>query len=226
MNTRAEETSAAVAEEETARKAAQFGRWLFAQECRFVAAAASLDRLPDPALPEVAFAGRSNVGKSSLINALTGRRTLARTSHTPGRTQQINFFSLNDAILLVDLPGYGYAKASKSSIDAWTELVRTYLRGRPTLRRLCLLVDIRHGLKPGDREMMTMLDEAAVSYQLVLTKADKSKTREAAEAALRQDISARVAAHPEIMVTSARSGIGVEELRTAVAALASPGELG
>src|SRR5262249_1839425 len=147
-------------------------RRLFAQECRFVAGAASLDRLPEPELVEVAFAGRSNVGKSSLVNALTGRGALARASNTPGRTRQINFFRLDDALMLVDLPGYGYARAPKREIAAWTKLVDAYLRGRAPLRRLMLLVDARHGLKDSDRDLMKMLDAAAVSYQGVLTKID------------------------------------------------------
>src|SRR5512132_3088063 len=139
------------------------GHWLFAQQCRFVAGAAKLEQIPAAGLPEVAFAGRSNVGKSSLINALTGRKTLARVSITPGRTRQLNFFLLGERLMLVDLPGYGYAKASKSDIKAWTSLAGRYLKGRPNLRRVLLLVDARHGLKEADREMLTMLDEAAVS---------------------------------------------------------------
>lgn len=205
-----------------------FGKWLFAQECRFVAGAPLLSALPPPDLLEIAFAGRSNVGKSSLINALTGRNTLARTSHTPGRTQQINFFDLGGALMLVDLPGYGYAKASKTKIADWTRLVNDFLRGRPSLRRLYLLVDSRHGPKPGDEDMMTMLDEAAVSYQLVLTKADKTKTAELDRTieALRASLAGHVAAHPDIIVTSAREKTGVDALRTTAAALVDADELG
>ena len=139
---------------------------------------AELGRLPPAGLPEVAFAGRSNVGKSSLINALTGRRALARTSQTPGRTQQINFFDLGGRLMLVDLPGYGYAKAPKSTVAAWQRLVRQYLRGRSALRRICVLIDARHGFKEVDREFMDMLDEAAVAYQVVLTKVDQLRAGE------------------------------------------------
>ncbi len=200
------------------------GRLLFAQECRFVAGAASLQQLPSPDRPEVAFAGRSNVGKSSLINALTGRKALARTSHTPGRTQQINFFDLGGRLSLVDLPGYGYARASKKDVKTWTRLVRDYLRGRPNLTRLCLLVDARHGLKDSDREIMAMLDEAGVVYQLVLTKADKPRPAELAERCAAVEIEARghPAAYPTILVTSAQAGTGIAALRAAVAALAAP----
>lgn len=204
---------------------AEFVRWLFAQNCAFVTGAASLDSLPPDTLPEVAFAGRSNVGKSSLLNALTGRNSLARTSHTPGRTQQLNFFDLAGRLLLVDMPGYGYARASKTDIAAWTNLVRTYLKGRATLRRLCLLVDSRHGLKDSDIEMMEMLDTAAVVYQIVLTKTDKlSKGKlEACEAEIAETLRTHPAALPEIIATSARTGDGVGELRTAIAGLASDG---
>jgi GTP-binding protein len=149
------------------------GRRLFAQACAFVAGAARRDQLPRETLPEVAFAGRSNVGKSSLINALTGQRTLARTSRTPGRTRQINFFDLGGQLMLVDLPGYGFSRAPKGEVRAWTALVGDYLRGRPGLRRVCLLVDSRHGPKESDREVMRLLDSAAVGFQAVLTKCDK-----------------------------------------------------
>src|SRR5882724_7050631 len=154
---------------ETARK-------LFAGTCEFVAGAASLESLPAIALPEVAFAGRSNVGKSSLVNALTGRTTLARTSSKPGHTRQINFFDLAQRLYLVDLPGYGFAQVSRSMKETWQDLASAYLRGRPTLKRVCLLIDARHGVKEADRETMKNLDSAAVSYQLVLTKCDRLKT--------------------------------------------------
>jgi GTP-binding protein len=197
-------------------------RLLFAKECRFVVSAASLGGLPAARLPEVAFAGRSNVGKSSLINALTGRNGLARTSNTPGRTQQINFFDLGERLLLVDLPGYGFAQAPKAAVAQWHVLVQAYLQGRPVLRRACVLVDSRHGLKDSDREVMSLLDKAAVSYQLVLTKADKIKA--APMVALRQsiagEIARRPAAHPEIFATSSETGEGLAELRAALAAVA------
>lgn len=200
------------------------GRRLFAQECRFVMGGAALATLPVADLPEIAFAGRSNVGKSSLVNALTGRSTLARTSNTPGRTQQLNFFDLGGRLMLVDLPGYGFAKAPKDQVRRWETLVRGYLRGRPILRRACLLVDARHGLKDSDREMMAMLDAAAVSYQVVFTKADKVKPDAVAQlaAATAAELARHTAAHPEIVVTSAQEGSGVAELRAALAALARP----
>jgi GTP-binding protein len=195
-------------------------RRLFAQECRFVAGAASLDRLPEPGLIEVAFAGRSNVGKSSLINALAGRGALARASNTPGRTRQINFFRLDDALMLVDLPGYGYARAPKREIAAWTKLVDAYLRGRAPLRRLMLLIDARHGLKDSDRDLMKMLDAAAVSYQGVLTKIDKADNLEAMKAEVSAELTKHVAAHPLLLATSAVSGAGLDEAREEIAALA------
>jgi len=200
------------------------GRVLFAQSCTFIAAAAEDWQFPAPSLPEVAFAGRSNVGKSSLLNALTGRTTLARTSHTPGRTRQINFFELGRRLMLVDLPGYGYAKAGKSEVRRWTELTRRYLKGRPNLRRVCLLIDARHGLKENDRAVMRDLDEAAVSYQIVLTKSDKLKPD--ALSAVRDSVATAVAhqaaAHPDCVATSAVSDLGIAELRADLAALAVP----
>jgi len=203
------------------------GRRLFAQPCEFITGAAGLEQVPPSDLPEIAFAGRSNVGKSSLVNALTGRKTLARMSHTPGRTQQINFFSLAGRMMLADLPGYGYAKAPREHIRQWTALVNAYLSGRAVLRRCCVLVDARHGLKSSDRGVMAMLDDAAVSYQVVLTKADKVRAGDL-ETRLGEtsgEISRRPAAYPEILVTSAREGLGIAELRAHLAALAERKQL-
>ena len=222
-------TPDAAADGDTGAEAAiEAGRWLFAQECRFIAGVADLSALPPPDLPEIAFAGRSNVGKSSLVNALTGRRTLARVSHTPGRTQQINFFRLGELMVLVDLPGYGFARVSKDRVRAWTRLVRDYLQGRPTLRRLCVLIDARHGLKDSDRELLDMLDIAAVSYQAVLTKLDKAAPAQLQTVlgAMTAELGKHVAAHPEIAATSARTGGGIEPLRAALAALVMPSPLG
>jgi len=198
------------------------GRRLFAGECNFVAGAAALEQIPAATRPEVAFAGRSNVGKSSLVNALTGRKTLARVSHTPGRTQQINFFELGQRLMLADLPGYGFAKVSRAKVESWTQMTRDYLRGRSSLRRVCLLVDSRHGLKPVDLEAMAVLDEAAVSYQVVLTKSDEPKPAELAaiRGATEREIAKRPAAHPQVLATSAREGTGIAELRAALAAFA------
>jgi len=204
--------------------ASEAARLLFAAPCRFVAGVASLSALPPSPLPEVAFAGRSNVGKSSLINALTGHKQLARTSQTPGRTQQINFFTLDERLMLADLPGYGYARAAKEKIATWTELVEAYLRGRPSLRRVCLLVDARHGLKPSDRDVMAMLDDAAAVYQIVLTKSDKLRDAalDAMLDATAAEIESHVAAHPLIVPTSVRAGLGIETLRTELSGLAMP----
>ena len=199
------------------------GRLLFAKECRFVMGIAAMAQLPDTGLPEVAFAGRSNVGKSSLLNTLTGRKALARTSNTPGRTQQLNFFELGERLMLVDLPGYGYARASKRDVHRWTALTRDYLKGRAALRRVCLLIDARHGLKDKDREVMAVLDQAAVSYQIVLTKADKLDPDDMATArtAMSRALSRHPAAHPRVHMTSANSGAGVPELRADLATLAA-----
>lgn len=209
-------------QEKTARIEA--GRLLFAKECLFVAGTATLDRLPPPALPEVAFAGRSNVGKSSLINALTGRNALARTSNTPGRTQQLNFFDLGRRLMLVDLPGYGYAQAPKEQVAGWNRLVDDYLRGRVVLKRAFVLIDSRHGLKDADRDVMTMLDKAAVTYQIVLTKTDKIKPAAlaAVSAEVGAEVSRRPAAHPIVMASSSENGDGIPELRAEIAALANP----
>jgi GTP-binding protein len=210
-------------------EAEEAGRLLFAQACDFVAGAGSDDTIPPgDDLPEIAFAGRSNVGKSSLVNALTGRRTLARVSHTPGRTKQLNFFTLGRRLILVDLPGYGFAQASKKDVAGWTGLTRRYLKGRPGLRRVLLLVDARHGIKESDRPVMDMLDEAAVSYQVVLTKIDKTGAAELAAriAAMAAELKRHVAAHPAMHLTSAHDGIGIEALRGALAALAAPARSG
>ncbi len=203
-------------------EAIEAGRKLFTQACDFVAGAATPDRLPPAGQVEVAFAGRSNVGKSSLINALVGHKSLARTSRTPGRTRQINFFDLGGRLMVVDLPGYGYARASKTEIAAWTRLVNGYLRGRVALRRVMLLIDARHGLKPADRDIMAMLDEAAVVYQVILTKSDKTKPAalDAIVAQTAAELARHAAAYPEIAVTSATAGAGIAEARASIAALA------
>lgn len=191
------------------------GRRLFAREARFVAGAAEASTLPADRLPEIAFGGRSNVGKSSLINALTGRRVLARTSNTPGRTRQVNFFDLGGRLMLVDLPGYGYADAPKSAIKNWTALARAYLQGRAGLRRVCLLIDSRHGIKDVDLPLMGMLDDAGVSYQIVLTKTDKAGASELASVldSLTAELARHPAAHPEIHLTSVVKRSGIAELR-------------
>jgi GTP-binding protein len=211
----------------SAREAAQAieaGRLLFAQPCDFVAGATDAAALPAPRLPEVAFAGRSNVGKSSLINALTGRRSLARVSNTPGRTQQVNFFDLGHRLMLVDLPGYGYAAVGRKTVGAWSALIQAYLKQRANLRRLCLLIDARHGLKDSDRETMDKLDQAALSYQIVLTKADQVSQDELA--VRREDIAAEArrhrAAFPEVITTSAHEDTGIAELRAVLASLSRP----
>ncbi len=197
------------------------GRKLFAGDWQFASAAGSFESLPAMKGVEIAVAGRSNVGKSSLINALTNRNALARTSHTPGRTQELIFFGGPGGLTLVDMPGYGYAAASKAKVAAWTELIHAYLKGRANLARVYVLIDSRHGLKAADDEVFRVLDESAVSYQLVLTKSDQV---EPAELAARiDDVSAgirkRPAAFPEVLATSARTGAGVPELRAAIARL-------
>jgi GTP-binding protein len=206
-------------EEEAAIEA---GRILFAAECRFFYAAQRLDQLPPPAGPEVAFAGRSNVGKSSLLNALTGHHALARVSVTPGRTRQLNFFDLGGRLTLVDMPGYGYARAGRAVKQDWQGLMFDYLRGRPTLRRVMLLLDARIELKEADTAVMELLDRAAVTFQLVLTKADGVKPpaleRKVAEV---NALSRRhPAAHPDVVVTSSETGQGIAELRAAIAMVA------
>lgn len=193
---------------------------LFSGPVTFLKSAPALKFLPDPQFPEVALCGRSNVGKSSLLNAITGRKAIARTSVTPGRTQELNFFDVGEPprFRLVDMPGYGFAKAPLKTVDNWRKLVRDFLRGRVVLKRTLLLVDSRHGIKPVDAEMMQMLDEAAVGYRVVLTKADKIKASELAEVVERTQAEARkhVAAHPVVHVTSAEKGMGIAALRGAV----------
>jgi GTP-binding protein len=198
------------------------GRLLFAAECRFTHAAQRLDQLPLPVAPEVAFAGRSNVGKSSLLNALTGRRSLARVSSEPGRTRQLNFFDLGGRLTLVDMPGYGYARAAKAVKNEWQRLMFAYLRGRPTLRRVMLLLDARIEVKAADKAVMELLDHAAVTFQLVLTKADEMKpaTRLAKRDEALALARAHPAAYPTILVTSSATEEGVDELRAALASLA------
>jgi GTP-binding protein len=194
----------------------------FRQTATFEQGATSLEHLPVADRPEVAFAGRSNVGKSSLMNSLLDRKNLVRASSEPGRTRELNFFLLGDAMRLVDLPGYGYAKAPKTEIARWTVLMRDYLRGRPGLKRVFLLIDSRHGPKPNDIEIMDSLDGAAQSYQVVLTKADKPADADivAARKAAEEAIKKRPAAHPEVLVVSAHSGLGIDVLRAEIAALA------
>ncbi len=190
-------------------------RKIFAGSCDFMLGVASLSQLPDASLPEIAFAGRSNVGKSTLFNALTGRKNLARTSNTPGRTQELNYFNLGGIMYMVDMPGYGYAKVSKEKVANWTKLIFKYLRGRPTLRCVFILVDSRHGLKPNDIELMTMLDEAAVSYRIILTKCDKVKDQDLGKIIqkTREVIKKHPAAYPEILATSSIKKTGITDLQ-------------
>lgn len=203
-------------------EAIEAGRLLFAGQCDFTAAAQNLDALPPLGLPEIAFAGRSNVGKSSLVNALTGRRTLARTSQTPGRTRQLIFFALSNRLQLVDLPGYGYAKAPKTDIKAWTKLTRQFLAGRQTLQRLLLLIDSRRGVQDADKQMMELMNDAAVSWAVVLTKCDKLKAGQKKEVTEKtaEMVQKQIAAFPHIWQTSSETGEGIIALRAHLASLA------
>ncbi|MGI9351672.1 MAG: ribosome biogenesis GTP-binding protein YihA/YsxC [Rhizobiaceae bacterium] len=210
----------------TDEAALERGRLLFAREWEFIRGVPSMKFLPPEGPVEVSFAGRSNVGKSSLINALVNQKGLARTSNTPGRTQELNYFIPANSgdmpdVAIVDMPGYGYAKAPKSQVEAWTKLVFSYLRGRTTLRRVFVLIDARHGIKPNDEEVFDLLDKAAVSYQIVLTKADKVKQTALGklESGTMERIAKRAAAHPELILTSSEKGEGVAQLRAVIASL-------
>lgn len=191
---------------------------LFCENTDFFAGAVKVNQIPETHFPEIAFAGRSNVGKSSLINAVTAKK-IARTSQTPGSTRQVNFFLLDKKLMLADLPGYGFAKAGKKEIEGWNDLIKKYLRGRPSLRRVCLLIDSRHGLKESDIEVMSLLDDSAVSYQIVLTKTDKIKSSDLEKIILsiKEVGSGHAALHPDIIATSAENNTGVDELRTEIA---------
>ncbi|MDK9720062.1 MAG: ribosome biogenesis GTP-binding protein YihA/YsxC [Rhodospirillales bacterium] len=208
--------------DEAAKPDIEAGRLLFARPCRFVKGVVAVAGLPPEQGLEIAFAGRSNVGKSSLINALVGQKGLARASNTPGRTQEINFFDLDGLLMLTDLPGYGFAQAPKDKVDAWTRLIKNYLKGRSVLRRALLLIDSRHGVKDVDREIMKLLDTCAVIYQAVLTKADKISTAQldAVTEGVGAELKKRPAAHPVIHVTSSETGLGIAELRAELAELA------
>jgi len=194
---------------------------LFRRPCTFLKGVVRVADLPDDSLPEVAFAGRSNVGKSSLLNALVEQKALARTSNTPGRTREVNYFRLDERLYLVDLPGYGYARASKKEVAGWNRLIQDYLKGRASLRRVFLLIDARHGLKESDKPTLALMDTAAVSYQVVLTKVDKVKGSELEKVVGRtsKELAKHPAAHPELIATSARKGAGLSDLRAAILTL-------
>lgn len=199
----------------------EVGRKMFAGETEFVKGVVAMDGLPEPDRPEVCFAGRSNVGKSSLINALTGRKGLARASNTPGRTQEINYFTVGESHYLVDLPGYGYANAPLPVVEKWQRLLKNYLRGRVTLRRAFVLVDARHGIKAVDEEIMALLSSSAVTFQCVMTKTDKLKKGDLDKVLgqVREKLSKHPAAYPELVLTSSEKGTGIETLRAIVAGI-------
>lgn len=209
--------------QEFSKEEIENARVLFSGPCDFMLGVAGLKQLPEAGLPEIAFAGRSNVGKSTLVNALTERKTLAKTSNTPGRTQQLNYFNLGNRLYMVDMPGYGYAKVSKTQRDDWTQLIFDYLRGRATLRCVFILIDSRHGLKDTDIELMKMLDETAVQYRIILTKTDKVKSQDLKKVS--EEIIAVLKKHaagfPDILPTSAEKGLGIPECRAVLASYAA-----
>jgi GTP-binding protein len=204
----------------------KIGKGLWKLPCEFIRGASSVDSLPPVQYPEVAFCGRSNVGKSSLLNALTKRKALARTSKTPGCTREVNFFLLAEKIMLADVPGYGYARAGRAEVAGWNQLIKDYLRGRPNLRRVFLLIDARHDVKPSDIDIMSMLDQSAVSYQIVLTKVDKQSRQNLDK--LKIDIAnlgdKHPALHPDILETSSRDGVGLDSVRITISSFLKKGE--
>jgi len=206
---------------EPSKEALEEGRRLFSGENTFLKGVVAIEGLPSPNRTEICFAGRSNVGKSSLLNAVTGRKALARTSNTPGRTQEINFFSIGEKFYLVDLPGYGFAEAPLAVVKKWQNLLKLYLSGRQTLRRAFVLIDARHGIKKVDHEILSALDKSAVTFQIVLTKTDKIKSPDFSTLikSVSDDLSSHSAAYPEIIITSSNSGLGIPDLRSAIAAL-------